>query len=79
MAEVWFQSRPEVTFHDPLAAVSIFNPAVCTYTRGEVTTELLSPELAGLTHFRPAATGPHEVALGVDPAEFFADYFRITT
>jgi purine nucleosidase len=79
MAEVWFESRPEVTFHDPLAAVSIFNPSVCTYTRGEVTTELLSPELGGLTHFRPSPTGPHEVALGVDPDQFFADYFRTTT
>jgi inosine-uridine nucleoside N-ribohydrolase len=78
MAEVWFQSRPEVTFHDPLAAVSIFNPEVCTYTRGEVTTELLSPALAGMTYFRAGESGPHEVALGVDPDKFFADYFGVT-
>ena len=77
MAEVWFQNRPEVTFHDPLAAVSIFAPDVCTYTRGKVAVELQSPQLAGMTHFHPDPAGPHEVALGVDPARFFAEYFGI--
>ena len=78
MAEVWFRSRPEVTFHDPLAAVSIFAPDVCTYTRGQVAVELQSTELAGMTFFRPDLAGPHEVALGVDAAGFFADYFGVT-
>lgn len=78
MAEVWFTVRPEVTFHDPLAAVSIFNPSVCTYTRGQVDVELLSSQLAGMTYFRPGPEGPHEVALGVDKQAFFDDYFRIT-
>ena len=77
MAEVWFQSRPEVTFHDPLAAVSIFAPDVCTYTRGEVTVELQSPPLAGMTHFRPDPAGPHEVALEVNADRFFEEYFGV--
>ena len=47
MAEVWFQMRPEVTFHDPLAAVSIFDPQVCTYSRGQVDVELLSARVTG--------------------------------
>mgnify|MGYP001260880980 CR=1 FL=1 len=78
MAEVWFRDRPVVTFHDPLAAVSIFAPDVCTYTRGQVDVELLSPQLGGMTYFRPDAAGPHEVALGVDPARFFEEYFGVT-
>ena len=78
MAEVWFTMRPEVTFHDPLAAVSIFDPQVCTYTRGKVDVELQSPVLPGMTYFHKDETGPHEVALGVDPARFFEEYFRVT-
>jgi inosine-uridine nucleoside N-ribohydrolase len=77
MAEVWFRDRPEVTFHDPLAAVSIFAPGVCTYTRGQVDVELLSPHLAGMTYFRPDPAGPHEAALAVDPAGFFDEYFGV--
>ena len=79
MAEVWVQSRPEVTFHDPLDAVSIFDPQVCTYMRGQVDVELASTRLAGVTYFRADETGPHEVALGVDPQRFFTEYFGVTT
>ncbi len=78
MAEVWFQNRPEVTFHDPLAAVSIFDPQVCAYTRGTVDVELLSAQLPGMTYFRSDEAGPHEVALGVDPDRFFDEYFGVT-
>lgn len=78
MAEVWFQNRPVVTFHDPLAAVSIFDPQVCTYTRGQVDVELASTPLAGMTYFRAEAGGPHEVALDVAPKSFFAEYFATT-
>ena len=41
MAEVWFQKSPEVTFHDPLAAVSIFDEQVCSYERGQVELSLI--------------------------------------
>ncbi|HTL31043.1 MAG TPA: nucleoside hydrolase [Tepidisphaeraceae bacterium] len=30
MAEVWFEQRPTITFHDPLAAVCIFRPEICS-------------------------------------------------
>jgi purine nucleosidase len=79
MAEVWFQARPEVTFHDPLAAVSIFEPEVCSYTRGQVEVELASPRLGGMTYFSEQAGGPHEVALGVNADGFFNAYFGITS
>ncbi len=78
MAEVWFQMRPEVTFHDPLAAVSIFDDQVCTYERGQVDVELASTKLAGMTYFAKAASGPHEVAMTVNASRFFAEYFGVT-
>jgi len=67
-----------VVFHDPLAAVSIFDDKVCDYARGAVEVELASPRLAGMTYFDRAATGPHEVALAVDADRFFAEYFGTT-
>lgn len=78
MAEVWFQQRPEVTFHDPLAAVSIFDDAVCTFERGKVDVELASSNLPGMTYFTEQPQGPHEVAMKVDPERFFAEYFGVT-
>jgi inosine-uridine nucleoside N-ribohydrolase len=79
MAEVWFQARPEVTFHDPLAAVSLFDDAVCTYERGLVEVELASTRLAGLTHFTRGEDGMHEVAMQVNAERFFREYFTVTT
>lgn len=78
MAEVWFRAQPIVTFHDPLAAVSIFDAQVCTYDRGRVDVELASARLAGLTHFTEEAAGPHEVAATVDAERFFQEYFTVT-
>lgn len=77
MAEVWFRRRPEITFHDPLAAVSIFHPEVCRYERGTATVELLSSQVAGMTHWTPGDTGPHEIAVEVDAEQFFARYFAV--
>lgn len=79
MARVWFDSgRPTITFHDPLAAVSIFYPDVCTYTQGRVrvVTEGL---MEGFTLFDPQPAAPadaiHEVAEDVFPEKFFEKYF----
>jgi inosine-uridine nucleoside N-ribohydrolase len=38
-AEVWFQKRDRITFHDPLAAAGVFAPDLCTYERGRVEIE----------------------------------------
>jgi purine nucleosidase len=76
-AEVWFQQRPTITFHDPLAATTIFNDAICTFTPGTVETELLSPRTMGMTHWTADPNGKHEVALSVDKEQFFAEYFNI--
>lgn len=79
MAEVWFAARPSVVFHDPLAAVSIFNGAVCDFTRGRVQVELCNERQAGATYFIDDERGPHEVAFAVNPQRFFDDFFSVTS
>lgn len=74
-AEVWFQQVSTITFHDPLAAVTIFDDGVCGFERGWVSVEQTSERLAGLTHWTADVTGPHEVALTVNPRRFFEHYF----
>lgn len=74
-AEVWFKQANQITFHDPLAATTIFDPTICGFERGEVSIELASERLAGLTHWSPAPDGRHEVALSVTPQRFFDHYF----
>lgn len=78
MAEVWFsQFSTVITFHDPLAAATIFEPYVCTYTSGKVAPLWEGKE--GGTIFKFSEGGedsPHEVASAVDPARFFAHFFK---
>lgn len=75
-AEVWFEHAASITFHDPLAATTIFDARICQFERGSVEIELSTPRLAGLTHWTSQPeTGRHEAALQVDPARFFNHYF----
>lgn len=79
MAAVWFDGgRDEVTFHDPLAAVSIFDPSLCKWEKGKVSivTEGL---MEGYTLFDNAVAEGEpllEVASDVDPPRFFDRYFK---
>ncbi len=77
-ASVWFEEQDWLIFHDPLAAVSIFDPQVCTFSTGRVQVESdLSVENPGSTTFeRMLEGGPHQVALGVDPERFFNAFFK---
>lgn len=77
-AEVWFEERPEIVFHDPLAAVTLFDDAVCGFEGGQVTVEMEDAGTLGRTHWQPGA-GPHEVATTVDAARFFEHYFDIVS
>lgn len=78
MAAVWFNGgRDEITFHDPLAAVAIFEPGLCEYVQGRVriATEGL---MEGFTLFDPEAAPPdatHQVASTVSAERFFDRYF----
>ncbi|MDR1283878.1 MAG: nucleoside hydrolase [Opitutaceae bacterium] len=79
MAKVWFDGgRDEITFHDPLAAVTIFEPGLCTWTRGKVSI-VTDGLMEGYTLFDPDAAhaeAGHEVAGDVAVDRFFARYFR---
>lgn len=35
-AEIWFRDQEVLIFHDPLAAVTIFDPSICQFSRGQV-------------------------------------------
>ncbi len=78
-AEVWFEEQEMMVFHDPLAAVSIFDPEVCTFEGGLVTVNSdRSAGLLGETTFDPGASErPHQVALKVYPERFFEAYFSV--
>jgi len=74
LAEVWFRGASRIVFHDPLAAVSVFEPGVCRFARGTVGVGL-DGSAAGRTSWTPSADGPHEVAVAVDPPRFLEAYF----
>ncbi len=77
-AEVWFQEASGITFHDPLAATTIFDDSICGFERGTVTVELQDEKGLGRTCWQPgAANAPHEAALAVQPERFFEHYFGV--
>ena len=78
MVEVWSATREEILFHDPLAAMCVFEPELCTYRSGRVSIELTSDALAGLTHFDAAGPQPpHQVAVGVQAQAAIEHFFSV--
>lgn len=77
IAREWFKDEPRVSFHDPLAAVCIFNDDVCSYKRGYMDCVLDSRLLGGMTIFREDPAGPHQVAWDVDGDKFFGHLFEV--
>ena len=78
MAEVWFERRDTITFHDPLAAATLFDDDLCGFEKGTVEVELASERLRGMTLWTPGGLQPrHEVALTVDSERFFEHYFSV--
>lgn len=76
MAEIWFAGYyPSITFHDPLAAATIFDPELCRFAAGNVGIELDEPKQRGLTRWQAGAAGPHQVAESVDPERYFHHFF----
>jgi purine nucleosidase len=75
LAEVWFRGADRIVFHDPLAAVSIFEPGVCRFDRGTVRVGIAGSAEPGRTSWAPSAGGPHEVAVAVDPQRFLEAFF----
>lgn len=79
-AEVWFQRAGRgVTFHDPLAAVALFEPSVCGMERGRVTVRAGESGTPGATAWEADPAGPHQVAVSVRPDAFFAHFFSVVS
>ena len=77
-AGVWFERFDTITFHDPLAAVTIFNDSICGFEKGNVEVELSKEGLCGCTRWNPdAQNGKHEAAFTVDADSFVKHYFKI--
>ncbi len=78
-AKPWFERRNVITFHDPLAAVSIFKPQVMEYAKGQIFVETTSSHAIGRTYFTRDENGIHSIGQRVNAEAFFEEYFRITT
>jgi len=76
-AQVFFASSHDyLTFHDPLAAATIFDSQLCTFQTGEVTIDLDDKRNLGLTRWRAGnKNSPHQVAINVNKERFFEHYF----
>jgi purine nucleosidase len=74
-AEVWFEHSETLTFHDPLAATTIFDSGNCGFSRGQVDVELDDKTILGWTHWQPNPNGPHEAALSINAEKFFEHFF----
>lgn len=78
-AEVWFTQRPEITFHDPLAAVCIFEPDICEYEQGLVSVSITPPTAGWTVIDTQTETKPHTVARRVNAQRFFEHYFSVVS
>jgi purine nucleosidase len=77
-AEVFFEENDTVTFHDPLAATTIFAQDICDFEAGTVEVEFSSERLGGLTYWEAGGASPrHEIATKVRPERFFEHYFGV--
>lgn len=77
-AKVWFTGRDVITFHDPLAATTIFDDTICRFETGNVIdVETKSDWVKGMSFWLPDPKGRHEVAVDVAPERFFEHYFSV--
>lgn len=77
-ARHWFKERGTITFHDPLAAVTLFDDRVCSFVRGRVTVDLDENKMLGRTVWNAHQNKkPHQIAKTVDAGRFFRKYFEV--
>ena len=77
MAEIWFAGfYPFITYHDPLAAATIFEPGLCSYQQGTVILD--KTDKPGKTIWQPGGPdSPHQVAMTVDVDRYFEHFFHV--
>ena len=75
-AEVWFQKHDRITFHDPLAAVAVFQSELCEYEPARVQVETAG-DIPGRTVPLTPLTGARKdrLARTVKPQAFFDHFF----
>ncbi len=76
-AQHWYDYSHIVTYHDPLAATTIFNDKICGFEKGNVSIELNDSDSAGLTKWVKDQNGKNEIASTVNKEEFFKEYFSV--
>lgn len=79
MAEIWFQQRPRVWFHDPLAVACAFDDGLCGFEELDVQVRLDAAAL-GRTEGRPSTAIPRipmQAAKTVNAERFLKHYFEI--
>jgi inosine-uridine nucleoside N-ribohydrolase len=77
-AEIWFKGTDTITFHDPLAAATIFDDSICEFGGGRVAVRMDEDGSSGTTMWQPRGEEPpHEVALSVNPDRFFEHLFGV--
>ena len=76
-SKAWFEEWPIVTFHDPLAALAVFDKQVCKYEKGFVEIDLEKKKERGLTKWELDPKGKHQIAVEVNPDKFFESYFSV--
>ena len=77
MSDIWFKYRKKIRFHDPLAAVTIFNQSICSYKNGTVSIRRGKGDSDGITNWIEGVNGPHIIGSQVNIKGFFDSYFGI--
>ena len=77
MAEIWFDGfYPFITYHDPLASATIFEPDLCRYEQGNVILD--KTDNPGKTIWQTGGSdAPHQIAMTVDVERYFEHFFNV--
>ena len=73
-AQKFLDRTNDMYFHDPLAAVCLFDESVCTFQRGQITVGIGRDDW-GRTCFEETPSGSVCVAVDVDQDQFYRHYF----
>lgn len=77
-SKIWFKEWDLITFHDPLAATTIFNNDICEFQKGFIDIETMNEKYLGLTYWYPLSKEEkHEVAIEVNCDNFFKEYLSV--
>jgi purine nucleosidase len=76
-ATVFFRDEPTLRFFDPVTAATVFEEGLCAYGRGRVKVEICGENQGVTTWSADHTSGPHEIAVDVDPGRYFDHFFQV--